>query len=487
MSQQSLLQVQEKKFLNLKEASKWSTGYLQRNVTVSNISYLIQYGRIRKYSNEGKTLIKTEELRSYYDSLNKEKQWKKVLGDDLNWKLSFAEFKEFERTKHVHRLHPYKGKFIPQLVEYFLDDHTDEYKKEVFFHQGDIVLDPFCGSGTTLVQANELGIHAIGLDISAFNVLISNVKLSKYNLPKLKEEIDRITNRLFEFQEGKNNLEFEGELLRELSLFNNQYFPSPEYRRKVRNGEINEKEYVKDKEANFLEKYRKLVAKYGLKVLQERRESFLEKWYLSPVRNEIDILFKNIKLLEDENIKRIITIILSRAIRSCRATTHADLGTLKEPVASTYYCRKHGKICKPIFSIRNWWKRYSIDTINRLQEFQRVRTNTQQLCLTGDSRNMIIPEQIEKGNQELSQILNHQKISGIFSSPPYVGLINYHEQHAYSYELFGFERSDEFEIGPMQNGQGKEARGLYAKSIANVLLNCKKYLKNNYNIFGSSG
>jgi len=40
-------------------------------------------------------------------------------------------------------LHPYKGKFIPQLVEYFLDSHTDEFKKEVYFHKGDIVLDPF--------------------------------------------------------------------------------------------------------------------------------------------------------------------------------------------------------------------------------------------------------------------------------------------------------------------------------------------------------
>ncbi len=34
--------------------------------------------------------------------------------------LSFANIKEYERTKHVHRLHPYLGKFIPQLVEVFL-------------------------------------------------------------------------------------------------------------------------------------------------------------------------------------------------------------------------------------------------------------------------------------------------------------------------------------------------------------------------------
>ena len=38
---------------------------------------------------------------------------------DLSW--SEAELRERERTKHVHRLHPYHGKFIPQLVEVLLD------------------------------------------------------------------------------------------------------------------------------------------------------------------------------------------------------------------------------------------------------------------------------------------------------------------------------------------------------------------------------
>jgi len=75
------------------------------------------------------------------------------------------------------------------------------------------------------------------------------------------------------------------------------------------------------------------------------------------------------------------------------------------------------------------------------------------------------------------------KIKGIFSSPPYVGLINYHEQHAYSYELFGFERNDESEIGPLFRGQGKEAKALYANGIADVLKNCRKYLQKDYDVF----
>ncbi len=161
MNQSTLFGEDKKKFVNLKEASNWASQYLNRKVTISNISYLLQYGRIKKYESNGNSLINIEELKEYYDSYDKEKQWKKKLGEDLNWHLSFVEYKESERTKHVHRLHPYKGKFIPQLVEYFLDSRTDEFKKQTYFRKGDLVLDPFCGSGTTLVQSNELGMHSV--------------------------------------------------------------------------------------------------------------------------------------------------------------------------------------------------------------------------------------------------------------------------------------------------------------------------------------
>ena len=116
MNQLTLFGKNKKTFINLKEAANWASQYLNRNITTYNISYLFQYGRIKKYGSNGNPLINIEELKEYYDSYDKERQWKKKLGDDLNWHLSFVEYKESERTKHVHRLHPYKGKFIPQLV-----------------------------------------------------------------------------------------------------------------------------------------------------------------------------------------------------------------------------------------------------------------------------------------------------------------------------------------------------------------------------------
>lgn len=468
-----------------KEASEWASKFTGKNVTVSNISYLVQYGRIKKYGNNGTIYVSKEELANYYKSFNgkRETSWKDQLGEDLNWALSFEQYKEAETTKHVHRLHPYKGKFIPQLVEYFLDSHTDNFKKEVYFKPADIVLDPFCGSGTTLVQCNELGMHAIGVDVSSFNALISNCKIAKYDLFVLQNEVNKITLDLKRFLSKSKTLEFEEKLSQILSEFNNEFFPVPEYKFKLRKGEIEEEKYGHEKEKNFLLTYNQLIKEYDIKLLQEKSETFLDKWYIQPIREEIEFVFSEIKKVQNINVKKILTIILSRTMRSCRATRHADLATLKEPIISTYYCSKHGKICKPLFSILKWWEKYSKDTIKRIDQFNKLRTNSFQYCLTGDSRTIDIITGIEKINPSFAHLIKEQKIKGVFSSPPYVGLIDYHEQHAYAYDLFGFERKDDLEIGPLYKGQGKEARDSYVEGITDVLNNCKKYLCKDYNVF----
>ncbi|TAH29683.1 MAG: site-specific DNA-methyltransferase [Cytophagales bacterium] len=471
--------------LTLKEAAEFASQHISKNVTTSNISYLLNYGRIPKNENDGALLIDKQSLINYYQSYygNRELNWKDKLGDDLNWALSFDHLKETDTTKHVHRLHPYKGKYIPQLVEYFLDEHKDKFKTETFFKKGDIVLDPFCGSGTTLVQSSELGINAIGVDVSAFNTLIGNVKVSRVNLANIYQETQEITKELKKFVDNATHIQFEKELSEFLTEYDKKYFPSPSFKIKVRTKEIDEKTYTTEHEKIVLEKFNELLEKHQLQIKQEKQNTFLEKWYLQPVRSEIDFVFEKIKKIENQNTKKVLTIILSRTIRSCRATTHADLATLVEPVATTYYCAKHGKICKPLFSIVSWWERYCKDTLKRFDDFSKLRTNTFQYCLNGNSENIDIFAELEKKYPAFYELAEKQKVKGIFSSPPYVGLIDYHEQHAYAYDLFGFERKDEQEIGAMFKKQTKQAQQDYANGISNVLNNCKRFLAEDYDIF----
>ena len=470
--------------LTLEEASIFATSYVGKEVTASNINYLIQYGRIDRITTDRGLCVSKKQLIVYYNSFKgtREIEGKSKLGQDVNWALSFDNYSEAQTTKHVHRLHPYKGKYIPQLVEYFLDDHVDGFKKETYFKPGDIVLDPFCGSGTTLVQANELGMHAIGIDISVFNSQIANCKVQKYDIKLIESKISTITALLEAFEKTLNIRPFEEELLQALAEFNNKFFPSPDFKKAVYQKKIDEKSYSKEKAELFLPVYNSLAEKYSIN-LNVSENSFIDKWYFETARKEIYYVNSLISLIDDETVKSILQVILSRTIRSCRATTHSDLATLIEPVYTTYYCTKHKKICKPLFSILKWWNTYSKDTVSRLKQFELLRTDTSQICLTGDSSIMDLEKEILTVGGSLATTYRDKKISGIFCSPPYVGLIDYHEQHAYAYELFGLKRQDEFEIGSMAKGNNRTAVQKYIDDIVSVLVNCKKCLKADYNVF----
>lgn len=478
--------LQDPEVLTTRQASIWASERTGRKVTTSNIAYLVNYGRIPKVDRDGTVMVRVADLERYYQSIDgkREDAYKRSLGSNLNWHLSFEQYKESETTKHVHRLHPYKGKFIPQLVEYFLDPHTDEFKSEACFSAGDIILDPFCGSGTTLVQANELGMHAIGVDVSLFNSMISNLKLSEIPLGDLTTATMLVSNCIASNVEGQKARAFENDLLADLKSFNTEFFPSPEFRYSVRRGEIDEKKYGFEKAEEFRRQFNKLLEKHKVRnEIGSGSNDFMNNWYLQSVNSEINSAKRFIDGYSDTLLRDVLRLILSRTARSSRATTHSDLATLVKPVTETYYCGKHSKICKPLFSMLGWWKRYSNDTIKRMTQFKKLRTETAQVCLTGDSRNIHLISGLKKVKSEFAERVERQKIQGIFSSPPYVGMINYHEQHAYAYEMFSLPRNDQAEIGPLRLGRGRQARDAYIEGIASVLSNCLKYMTDDCDVF----
>lgn len=83
--------------------------------------------------------------------------------------------KRRQNTRYsVHGLHEYKGKFNPQVVHSLFNIYN--------IQPGDLILDPFCGSGTTLVEAALHGIHARGTDINPLAVFIANTKIRALGL-----------------------------------------------------------------------------------------------------------------------------------------------------------------------------------------------------------------------------------------------------------------------------------------------------------------
>lgn len=312
---------------------------------------------------------------------------------NLNWREK--DLPERERTRHVHRLHPYLGKFIPQIVEVFL---------RKYFQPGQRILDPFVGSGTTLVQANELGVHSIGFDISAFNVLLSRAKTQKYDLRLVRSEILDI-------------LEFVHNTTQSVVI----------------------QPALWDFQSN------------GHNDSTGAYSDYLKRWFAPAALQELVAYRDSISNYEYQDI---LKIILSRSARSARLTTHFDLDFPDRPQNEPYWCYKHSRTCSPTTTAIQFLKRYSLDTIRRIEEFATVRTDATGVVAHEDSRKVALPP-----------------IDGVITSPPYVGLIDYHEQHRYAYELLGLEDKSAGEIGAAQQGASRKAQREYQQAIAQVFRN----------------
>ena len=299
----------------------------------------------------------------------------------LDLELSWSErsLPEHVRTKHVHRLHPYHGKFIPQLVEVLLDR---------YFTRGAHVLDPFAGSGTTLVQALESGCDATGVEVAAFNCLLIGVKTRRYDVDALGSELREVCARL-----------------------------------------------------DSLSKRRRAASPY------------LRAWYAPQALTELQA-FRD--LIDEYEHRDVLRVVLSRAARSSRRAAHFDLEAPREPQTTEYWCHKHKRICRPVESARAFLRRYTLDTLRRIDAFDGVRDDKSGAQVMHDD----------------SRVVDYETtFDGVITSPPYPGLIDYHEQHRYAYELLALDDRRELEVGAAEAGTSRASLDAYTAGIASALVN----------------
>ena len=289
---------------------------------------------------------------------------------ELSW--SERDLPQHQRTKHVHRLHPYLGKFVPQLAETLLRRSLTA---------GAVVYDPFAGSGTTLVEANALGIHAVGADVSAFNCLLMRVKVGRHDLAALRADLDTA-----------------------------------------------------------------LAAPPA----DPPASDWLARWYAPGALRDLAGFCASIGASADPET---VMVVASRAARSARLAAHHDLDMPRNPVRAPYACHKHRRTCRPVERADHFLRRYADDTVQRLAEFDVLRTPADVTVLHADARSADLPDRID----------------GIVTSPPYPGLIDYHEQHRYAYELLGLDDRRELELGAAAAGTARRAIAAYCDGIVEAL------------------
>jgi site-specific DNA-methyltransferase (cytosine-N4-specific) len=106
------------------------------------------------------TLLKTKIAKELVRDFNRE-------GALLEQLASLTQPSDYDTAYLTHGIHPYPAKYIPQLPNLIIREHTDERN---------VVLDPFCGSGTTLLESTLLGRRSVGVDSNAVAHLISTAK-----------------------------------------------------------------------------------------------------------------------------------------------------------------------------------------------------------------------------------------------------------------------------------------------------------------------
>jgi site-specific DNA-methyltransferase (cytosine-N4-specific) len=109
-----------------------------------------------------------------------------VTKSKMDWDFNGANTRQL-----THGLHTYPAKMIPQVAAQVLQE---------FCAQAELVFDPYCGSGTTLVEANLRNINAIGVDLNPLARLITSVKTTPIEIQSLELHLRDFYEYLFQFR-----------------------------------------------------------------------------------------------------------------------------------------------------------------------------------------------------------------------------------------------------------------------------------------------
>lgn len=266
-----------------------------------------------------------------------------------------------ENNYLTHNFHSYPAKFIPKIPEISI---------KFFTKLNETVLDPFCGIGTTLVEANLLRRNAIGVDINPVSILSSRVKTKKLSVENIKK-IKKIIN------------DIERDILKFYSLSKTKY----------KNNNL--LDFIYNKE-NISEKSN--IIDYKIPTFKG-----LNHWFQEHVIQELAIIKAHILKISDKDLRDFLLCGFSSIIIA-----------VSNQESDTRYAAINKTVSKKETFIK--FKNKIIDMAKRIKEFnQKSPNNTVEI--------------FKKDVRELNNFLDESSIDHIVTSPPYANVYDYYLYH----------------------------------------------------------
>lgn len=236
---------------------------------------------------------------------------------DYTWSFSDKTIKDTAYLTHSYYTYP--AKFIPQLVSRLMTQYSNE---------NDLIVDPFMGSGTTIVEAILKNRKSLGVDINPIAKLVSKVKTTPLDIKKLKSEHEVLINKLSDTYDDKE------------SFFN---------------------------QTNTLD----ILEKSKSRMVKNER---IDYWFKQSQKDDLSIILYHILDIEDEDIKdfyliafaqilKSTSIWLQKSVKPTRDFNKKDVDAIKLFISKTNsMIKKHDSFNQHLSS----------DVLNNINEYRKV-------------------------------------------------------------------------------------------------------------------
>src|SRR5207253_4140971 len=94
-----------------------------------------------------------------------------------------------------------------------------------------------------------------------------------------------------------------------------------------------------------------------------RASKYVRNWFAPQAAAEL-LSFR--ELIPEYEHQDVLRVVLARAARSARRTTHFDLDFPRAPQLDPYWCHKHKRECRPVVTALPFLRRYTLDALKRI-------------------------------------------------------------------------------------------------------------------------